>query len=323
MVAQAPGGDTWEGELLSFACSHPALPLRGSGTREGPGPGKNQEGPGGGTSSLPARQPSVGVTGGRGLPGRNDLDREVRRGTGQGQPEAQLSSTPQSTGLETRPTRSWVGKGLTRPREHRDGNPKALEPEGGGGLGPEEVGGLLWAVGGGGALAFPPPLAEGCHGLQWLKVTPRHLTGLVRLLPSQLVGPGARLLRGPQAGLRGGWRETQDHPVWTLPRQGPRKGAVSPLAGNRQRTCPRRSPRGLPPTPADSSLREGGGSQPQAGEREARTPCPRPEPRDPRLRGAGRRRRRRPGWGLLPPRSAAEVTFFPSAAAEFPLELDK
>lgn len=45
--------------------------------------------------------------------------------------------------------------------------------------------------------------------------------------------------------------------------------------------------------------------------------------RDPWLLGTGWQRRQGPGWGLLPPRSAAEVTFFPSAAAEFPFELDK
>lgn len=58
----------WQGELLSFACNHPALCLSAAArTREGPAPGKNQEGLGGRTSSLPARQASMGVTQGWGL----------------------------------------------------------------------------------------------------------------------------------------------------------------------------------------------------------------------------------------------------------------
>lgn len=78
----------------------------------------------------------------------------------------------------------------------------------------EALPGLLGGGPGGDVHTFPPhspPPAEGGHGLEWLKVVPRHLTGLVRLLPSQLVWPRARPLRGPQAGLGRGRRMGPGH----------------------------------------------------------------------------------------------------------------
>lgn len=54
---------------LSFTWHHTPLCLSPAHTGEGPGPGKSQGGPGGGTYSLPTLQPFVGVTRRRGLSG--------------------------------------------------------------------------------------------------------------------------------------------------------------------------------------------------------------------------------------------------------------
>lgn len=139
----------------------------------------------------------------------------------------------------------------------------------------------LWGGPGGDVHTFSstrPPLAKGGHGLEWLKVTPLHLTGLVRLLPSQLVWPRARLLRGPQAGLGRGRRRAPEHTRGPSslepPQAGAAEGGGEPLAGarlpSRHVTCPRRSPRGSPSPASRQQPREAGECEP------CRLPGPRP-----------------------------------------------